>query len=212
MSRSQGSLDLEIGVEKQEAAAAETHLVGRDRHRACRERDRDLHALARSGRDGADRCVTPIDDFDRLLLPSRARDPLMEIAARVHEPHPDDATRRGRLLPCSDRRRARRGRRCKSAASCADRTPPRSRRCASARAHGRSRAAHDPSPASISSKASSTASKRLTNAGSAAALTRRSSGTSCSSLTGLCSVSFQRVASMASKSALASSFQLHQRL
>src|SRR5207302_2101 len=50
------------------------------------------------------------------------------------------------------------------------------------------------------------------NAGSAAALASRSAGTSWRSLTGLCSVSSQRLGSSASNSARGSAFQLHHRL
>ena len=54
----------------------------------------------------------------------------MEVALRIHEADADRAARRGRWLPCSDRRRARRGRRRRSAATGGARTRRRSRRAA----------------------------------------------------------------------------------
>ena len=123
-----GRVLLEIGVEEEQLDAAEEHLPDRHEDGAIPERHGDDARPAVGPDGGLDRRVDPIQALVDLLLPAFRRHGLVKIALRIHEADADERNRRGRSLPCSDRRPARPGRRRRSGATDAARTRRRSRR------------------------------------------------------------------------------------
>ena len=133
--RSSGWFDLEVGVEQVDRHPADHHAPGPHVHRAAGGLDHREPRLAVAARSPARAaCRRDVELLVAVLLPAVEPDPLVEVALHVEEADADQRARRGRTRPCSDRPPGRRGRRSRSAPSCAARTRRRSRRPAGRRA------------------------------------------------------------------------------
>ncbi len=136
----------EVGVEQEQPHASEPHAPHRGEHGAIAERYRGDAGTSVRGDRRLDRRVRPADFFVTLFLPAVVGHALAEVALRIHEARRRRTAGRGRRLPYSGRRPARRGRPRRSAATGAAQTPRRNTRWCRRRASTRARATTDAPP------------------------------------------------------------------